>query len=165
MAKVRPRLDSDLPASALLLADVYNHSGYPVQGATNAVGLLTEPLPNHAWVLEVDDLILGHVMIRDKAGQNSESPQWEVSKLFISPKAAGKGYGMMLLQETMNWAKERNLELTLFVLDKDKIAMKLYKKAGWVMTREDIYKWGEGSEMKSYYFAWKSTEKADDIPL
>jgi GNAT superfamily N-acetyltransferase len=41
--RIRPRLPSDLPSCASLLARVYEKDRYPVQGVSNAIGFLSSP--------------------------------------------------------------------------------------------------------------------------
>jgi ribosomal protein S18 acetylase RimI-like enzyme len=48
--KIRPRLPSDLPSSASLLARVYEKDAYPVQGVSHATEFLSSPSTLASWV-------------------------------------------------------------------------------------------------------------------
>jgi GNAT superfamily N-acetyltransferase len=50
---IRPRLPSDLPSSASLLARVYEKDRYPVQGVSNAIEFLSSPSALASWVAVV----------------------------------------------------------------------------------------------------------------
>ena len=49
----RPRLPSDLPSCASLLARVYEKDRYPVQGVSNAIEFLSSPSTLASWVTVV----------------------------------------------------------------------------------------------------------------
>ncbi len=56
-----------------------------------------------------------------------------VGGLAIHPDFAGKGFGVKMMQEIINLAKENNLlRLELSVGSENKLAQKLYKKVGFV---------------------------------
>ena len=52
---IRPRLPSDLPSCASLLARVYEKDRYPVQGVSNAIEFLSPPSTLASWVAVAED--------------------------------------------------------------------------------------------------------------
>lgn len=48
--RIRPRLPTDLPSCASLLARVYEKDRYPVQGVSNAIEFLSSPDALRSWV-------------------------------------------------------------------------------------------------------------------
>jgi GNAT superfamily N-acetyltransferase len=52
---IRPRLPTDLPSSASLLARVYEKDAYPVQGVSNAIEFLSSPSTLASWIAVADE--------------------------------------------------------------------------------------------------------------
>ncbi|MCJ1439528.1 MAG: hypothetical protein MMC23_000007 [Stictis urceolatum] len=159
MATIRHRIPPDLSTCAAVLRRVYAASGYPVQGVGDPTSLLTDPYPDRAWVAEYESAVVGHVAARRFSRDGAEVA--ELYKLFVDPGFEGKGLGRLLVEVVVAWARVEELELELFVLEKDVRAMRLYERLGWERRAERMYHYGSGRESRAfdYFFRVRGGEK------
>lgn len=139
-ARIRPRTENDLPACATVLREVHAKDGYPVEGVDDALGWLTPPGLTAAWVAELDGEIVGHALVsepHDEAAvrlwnKKSDQPVYVLARLFVTPSARGGQLGGKLTEKAMQWAQECGHRLVLDVMEKDRVAIRLYEKLGWL---------------------------------
>ena len=63
---------------------------------------------------------------------NSKDYDYELAKMAVSPKAQGKGVGLLLAESAINWAKKKGAsKIYLESNTKLKPAIKLYEKLGF----------------------------------
>ena len=86
---------------------------------------------------------MGHVVIRQplaylnswvetpKGNSGQIAPTCELGQLFVSPDIEGEGVGLMLTRAALGWARERNLDVILVVLDVTPHAIKFYERLGF----------------------------------
>ena len=169
---IRPRLPSDLPSCASLLARVYAKDSYPVQGVTHAIEFLTSSSTLASWVAveeagkssesalsaegeSSDQKILAHISLSlppptstDPAvilwrSQNSQ-PVAVLERLFVDPTARGQGLAENLIRTVTEEAGKRGLRCVLFALVKDTGAMRLYERVGWKEFGMEMYGYEDG---------------------
>ncbi|MEW1657419.1 GNAT family N-acetyltransferase [Streptomyces sp. NPDC093707] len=131
---IRGRVDGDLGACAAVLAEVHAHSGYPHHWPEEPARWLTPDGLSAAWVAEADGAVLGHAALCGR----------EVSRLYVSPRARGRGLGARLLAAVETEAAVRGLRLVLEVKTSDASAVALYERRGWVRCGTERQVWGEG---------------------
>jgi GNAT superfamily N-acetyltransferase len=175
---IRPRLPSDLPSSASLLARVYEKDAYPVQGVSHAIEFLSSPSTLASWVAEQatasdsappagespDGNILAHISLTlppptstDPAvvlwrSQNPLEPVAVLERLFVDPTARGRGLAERLIRTVTEEAGKRGLRCVLFALVKDVGAMRLYERVGWREFGREMYGYEDGEG------AWREME-------
>jgi len=142
---VRCRRHGDMDECVAMLAEVHTVDGYPTRWPADPQGWLTPENLFGAWVAKGDDGLLGHVALCAAAGDEA-APVWAaasgvpadriaaVSRLFVSPRARGRGLGAVLLAAACAAASARGLSpaLDVVVVGHDRnAAMALYERAGW----------------------------------
>lgn len=147
---IRERTPSDLPALADAICAVYADSGYPVQGVSDPIGLLSCDQQLISFVALVDGQIVGQVSLRATADPGQPV---ELGRLFVHPDAAGVGAGRALLTAAMAHATKTSCRLELEVLAKDQIAERLYQQAGWVQVRTGE-RTAQGKTHQARYYQW-----------
>jgi len=88
----------------------------------NAVGR-----PENTWVLD-DGILRGFAVVRDR----------EIQKLYVDPFFTGRGYGAALLEFAV---REKNAEW-LWALEKNRDALRFYRRYGFLPTGERQYEEG-----------------------
>jgi RimJ/RimL family protein N-acetyltransferase len=170
--EIRPRLHSDLPSCASLLARVHEKDRlYPVQGVSNAIGFLSSPSTLASWVAVAEAFpgsassnnstqdenprILAHISLSlppptstDPAvvlwrSQNSQ-PVAVLERLFVDPAARGQGLAEKLIKTVTEEAGKRGLRCVLFALVKAVGAMRLYERVGWEVFGREMYGYEDG---------------------
>ena len=170
---IRPRLPSDLPSCASLLARVYAKDSYPVQGVTHAIEFLTSSSTLASWVAveeagkssesalsaegeSSDQKILAHISLslppRDSTDPavvlwRSQYPSEGVAvleRLFVDPVARGQGLAEKLIRTVTEAAGKRGCRCVLFALVKDTGAMRLYERVGWKEFGMEMYGYEDG---------------------
>jgi GNAT superfamily N-acetyltransferase len=177
--RIRPRLPTDLPSCASLLARVYEKDRYPVQGVSNAIGFLSSPDALGSWVAVAEESpesassnndnqdgnlsVLAHISLSlprptstDPAvvlwrSQNSQ-PVAVLERLFVDPAARGQGLAEKLMRTVTDEAGKRGLRCVLFALVKDVGAMRLYERVGWKEFGREMYGYEDGEG------AWREME-------
>lgn len=152
--QLRPRQPEDSAACVALLADVHAASGYPLLWPADPTKWLTSDNLLAAWVAVEENTVIGHVVLRGAEDQLS-APAWcaatglapqqlaAVAKLFVAPRARGRGVGAALLAAACAEARQRGLTPVLEVLDHDQSAIALYERLGWHRVASDPVPWAQ----------------------
>lgn len=138
-ARIRPRVENDLPACVTALREVHAKDGYPVEGVDDALGWLTPEGFSAGWVAELDGKVVGHALVSEPQAEEavrlweekSDQPVYVLARLFITPEARGYRLGGKLTETATQWAQERDHRLVLDVMEKDRAAIRLYEDLGW----------------------------------
>lgn len=144
----RARLASDLPVLADALVACHEKWAYPVEGTADPGAWLEPQSLTHAVTGTLDDVPVANVCLQALA-PNSLT----VSRFFVHPQAGGHGVGKAALEASMEWASTRCDVVTLDVLDKDQVAIALYKKLGWRCTGEGTHT-ARGTAYRVFYYEW-----------
>lgn len=75
-----------------------------------------------------------------------------LGRLFVDPDVRGRGVGTGLVEVAGEWAKGVGVRLLLVVLEKDKVARRMYERLGWEMLGEDVYD-DRGREYAAFVYA------------
>jgi GNAT superfamily N-acetyltransferase len=138
---IRVRRPNELDACTAVLADVHAAEGYPRYWPADPHAWLTPSLLLQAWVAVVAGVVVGHVALCE--AEDDTAAAWRlasgipatrlavVSRLFIAPKARGRGLGTGLLHVACAAAVASRLRPALEVLDHDRAAIALYERVGW----------------------------------
>ena len=135
--KIREVIKPDNPHLAIIIRGVLKEMKVPTKGTAYADKELDNMYQAYSvprskyFVVEFRDQILGGagIMRLNKGAKNV----CELQKMYLHPKARGKGIGSNLLKLCLSFARENNfslcyLETMPYMLD----AQKLYKKNGFV---------------------------------
>ncbi|WP_432882062.1 N-acetyltransferase family protein [Kribbella sp. CA-245084] len=133
---IRERRDEDLPACVEILRAVHERAGYPINWPADPELWLTPKDALGIWVAIDGEQVVGHVVLT-AAGAGAE-----VERLFVDPKATGRGIGRQLLQHCVTAAAAANRDLALEVVDNRGAAVHLYRNAGWLETGRTPIDWG-----------------------
>lgn len=140
--KIRARRDDDLPRLVEALAHVAWADGYPSRWPHDPAAWLRSRDLVGAWVVERDDAMVGHVVLRRPHGEvpvtlwcaatgQHENRCAVVVRLFVVPAARGAGLGHALLATAHQEAARRGLHPVLDVVDTNRSAVRLYDRLGW----------------------------------
>lgn len=154
---VRAREPSDLPALITVLESVYQSDGYPVDGVANAASFLSPPGLFSAWVVTVNDIIVGHALVAEPAPGDMAVTAWArqggdparvavLNRLFVDSRARVKGLGKLLVQTAVAWATANGKRLVLEVLEDRKAAAAIYESLGWRRIGEGVHDDGNGGQ-------------------
>ena len=82
-----------------------------------------------------------------------------LGRLFVHPSARGAGVATQLIEAAAAEASGRAgiTRLVMFALVKDRDAIRLYRKLGWVHYGTAVYRWGDGQQMSAECFASPET--------
>lgn len=155
MVKVRSRRDSDTNAIVKVLDAVYQKDAYP-QGTNDYRKFVTQGL-QQAWVAELEGEIVGHVAIAAPDPSDLAIQLWHeqrqdddgivlVKRLFVAPKARGRGAASSLLEAASAWSEDSGVKLILWTLVKDVAAIELYRRLGWAQFGTGTFHFGEHRE-------------------
>ena len=134
---IRVRRAADLPECVAALRAVHDADGYPLNWPADPYRWLDPPMLRRAWVAEAG-AITGHVAVQ----QAGDAGAAEVSRLFVTPAGRRRSIGRALLQQAVRWAVERELWLTLSVVDGHRSgAVAFYESAGWRYTHSTTADW------------------------
>ena len=135
--KIREVIKPDNPHLAIIIRGVLKEMKVPTKGTAYADKELDNMYQAYSvprskyFVVEFDDQILGGagIMQLNKEAENI----CELQKMYLHPKARGKGVGSNLLKLCLSFARENNfslcyLETMPYMLD----AQELYRKNGFV---------------------------------
>jgi len=85
-----------------------------------------------------NDNFLGGIVLRKKLDLNKVSFTWWIYNVYVREEYRGKGYGEILLNQTYDILKKKGIKRVLLkVGKKNKIAINLYKKHGFLKKSED----------------------------
>ena len=134
--KIREVIRSDNPHLAIVIRRVLKEMKVPLKGTAYADRELDNMYQAYSiprsiyFVVQFNDQILGGagIMPLNKGAKNT----CELQKMYLDPKARGKGVGTNLLELCLSFARKNNfslcyLETMPYMLD----AQKLYKKNGF----------------------------------
>ena len=134
--KIREVIRSDNPHLAIVIRRVLKEMKVPLKGTAYADRELDNMYQAYSiprsiyFVVQFNDQILGGagIMPLNKGAKNI----CELQKMYLDPKARGKGVGTNLLELCLSFARENNfslcyLETMPYMLD----AQELYKKNGF----------------------------------
>jgi GNAT superfamily N-acetyltransferase len=161
--EVRLRTSGDLNTIGKVLEQVYETSGYPVEGVPDPISFITPPNTLCAWTATISNRIVGHAMVTAAKSGDPTVIAWlktggradqvaVLQRLFVDPSAKGNGIGKKLTVTATQWAASRSLRLTLLVLEKDRTAIRLYESLGWQRMGVTEYENAEGEKFKSYTY-------------
>ena len=135
--KIREVIRSDNPHLAIVIRRVLKEMKVPLKGTAYADRELDNMYQAYSiprsiyFVVQFNDQILGGagIMPLNKGAENI----CELQKMYLDPKARGKGVGTNLLELCLSFARENNfslcyLETMPYMLD----AQELYRKNGFI---------------------------------
>lgn len=136
---IRPRRDADLDACVALLAAVHAADSYPTWWPADPRGWLSPAPLIGSWVAERPAELAGHVALCGARCEGNPAP-WTghtgldegdlgvIARLFVAPKARGRGLGVRLVDVACAEARRRGLHPVLNVLESDRAAVALYDR-------------------------------------
>ncbi len=141
-AVIRPRHDSDLDDLVDGLAQVAATDGYPDRWPDDPAGWLRPADALQAWVAQLGDAVVGHVVLRQGRAQgpvrlwcttSGEHPAScaVLSRLFVVASARGHRVGRALVEVAAGYAAEHALRPLLDVAETNAAAVRLYRRLGW----------------------------------
>lgn len=128
---IRTRELADLDGCVAALASVHESGGYPTNWPADPARWLTPSGAIHGWAGACDGSIIGHAVLRLPSFSTVSQSAVELSRLFVTPAARRKGIGAALMQATMRWAADKDLDLQLEVADRLQAARALYERSGF----------------------------------
>lgn len=161
---VRPRRATDLPQLAEVLRKVHALDGYPVEGVADAESWLQSTNELAAWVATRGGEPVGQIMVArpqddDAApamfsGRHPNEGVAVLGRLFVSPDARGNSLAEHLMKAAKIYADTQGLVLVLDVMLKDKAAIHLYERLGWVSLGEveHVHSGGIVEPARAYYW-------------
>lgn len=161
---VRPREERDLDACARLLVAVHAHDGYPVEGVADPRGWLALGDQGQAWVAAAGERIVGHIGLGPDADDGAAAAwkAWNgrdghrvasISRLFVAPGARRHGVARALMARAAEAARVRDWALVLDVMEKDRAAIRLYERTGWVRIGKLPHEFGGGKRVPALVYA------------
>lgn len=141
--EIRPFVPADLEALAVVLKQVHEIDGYPVEGVKEPMAWLQVDNSVAQWTALSDGRPVGHVSIsrptrHDSAPSQfiSHNPEREnrirvVGRLFVAPSARRLGVADGLMGQAEAYGKNARSVLVLDVMEKDQAAIRLYERRGW----------------------------------
>jgi ribosomal protein S18 acetylase RimI-like enzyme len=131
------------------LAVVHATDGYPSRWPADPYAWL---LPDaEAWVAELDGAVVGQALL--KTGRDPGTAL--LGRLFVTPAGRGHRFGERLIAAALAAAAERELAVTLEVVDSGTAAIALYRRLGWQHTGTGPAPWlrPEDEPLTVHYFA------------
>jgi ribosomal protein S18 acetylase RimI-like enzyme len=155
---IRPFEDADLHGAASALVEVHATDGYPVEGIEDPRNWLRSDDVIAAWVAESEGEIVGHVAVMKPHGEDAvrmwieqsgddEKDVAVLARLFVVREARRRATGEKLMKAATDYAQRSQLRLVLDVMTKDRAAMRLYERLGWVKIGEAKHRYGNGHEI------------------
>jgi ribosomal protein S18 acetylase RimI-like enzyme len=90
--------------------------------------------------------VVGHVVlttvIDPAVDDQPQVERLEVERLYVDPRATGRGIGRQLLAHCVTTAADAGRTLSLEVVDNRGAAVHLYRRAGWTETGRTPIDWG-----------------------
>jgi GNAT superfamily N-acetyltransferase len=141
-AVVRPRETRDLDRLAEVLTRVHAADGYPVEGVTDPHAWLQPPRALASWTAEVDEEPVGNITLVSAQASDDAAAVWQTKtgedldriaipvRLFVDPDHRGHGAASGLMAAAHAYATERGRLMVFDVMEKDKLAIRLYEMVG-----------------------------------
>ncbi|MBB5783527.1 GNAT family N-acetyltransferase [Nonomuraea jabiensis] len=127
--EIRDRTPDDLDACTKALAEVQAGDRYPVDWPRDPARWLTPDGLIGAWIAVEAGAVLGHVAL---------TRDMEVTRLFVTPAARGRGLAARLL-DTVRAAAEAPLKLE--VSSEGTAAIAFYERSGWRRVGSSRARW------------------------
>jgi ribosomal protein S18 acetylase RimI-like enzyme len=158
MVVVRERTADDVDACVDVLHKVHANEGYP-RGTNDLRSFITHPGIRKAWVAIKEEEVVGHLAISEPLPKDLAIMKWReqhpgevsvalVQRLYVLPAARKNGVAVSLLEAAVSHAHSVNLRLVLFVLLANEGAIRLYRRLGWEVYGNDIFRFGETQEQE-----------------
>jgi GNAT superfamily N-acetyltransferase len=149
---IRARRDADLNACADLVREVHSRDRYPRFLPADIARFLNPPDQFGCWIADLNGEVAGHVALvarglpatMEIAASALGRPADElavVARLFVSPRARGRGAGRLLLNAATAEARSRGLHPVLDVDIELPAAIALYESAGWTRAGQLTVRW------------------------
>ncbi len=162
--QIRARTDADVPECAALLREVYALDGYPVEGVADAEGWMYPVGLMTAFVAGETGGLLGHAAVCEPNGDAAvemlvaqtgaaESEIAVLARLFVGPKARGRGVGRMLGEAALAYAAEKRLRAVFDVMEKDRTAISMYERMGCVLLGRTLHHIAGGRTIPALCYA------------
>ncbi|WP_435202201.1 GNAT family N-acetyltransferase [Janibacter sp. GS2] len=153
--EIRPTVAADIKGLADALIQVHSTDGYPVEGVDNPQAWLHLPAALGQWTALLDGNPVGHFGIT-RPGQGDAAPAMLAAsegmslddiavlvRLFVAPAARGRSLGREMVEKAEEMARAMGLRLTLDVMEKDRDAISLYERQGWVALGSFSHTYGD----------------------
>ena len=149
---IRVRRDADLSVCADLVREVHSRDRYPRFLPADVTQFLNPPDQFGCWIADLDGEVGGHVALvarglpatMEIAASALGSPADRlavVARLFVAPRARGRGVGRLLLNAAIAEARSRHLHPVLDVDIELSAAIALYESAGWTRAGQLTVRW------------------------
>jgi GNAT superfamily N-acetyltransferase len=161
---VRPRQESDADGLIAIAKLVHEQDGYPpyLPGG-DFEALLFERETLDAWVVDIDDHVVGQVALHPRTGRRAMELAEEalgvpaerlgvVARLFVTPPCRGMGVGRALLETAAGEATARGLHPILDVATHLQDAVRLYERCGWVRAGEVTLQFPDGTTLNEFVY-------------
>jgi GNAT superfamily N-acetyltransferase len=141
-ATVRPRERRDLDALAEVLVRVHAVDGYPVEGVADPHSWLHPARELGSWTAELGGKPVGHISLVAADASDDAAAVWHSTthgdldriaipvRLFVDPDHRGHGAASRLMSAASAYATHQGRVLVFDVMEKDKIAIRLYEMMG-----------------------------------
>ena len=138
-----------MPACVAALAEVHAADGYPMHWPADPVRWLRPDV--EGWVAELDGAVVGQALLEP----GDEPGTAVLGRLFVAPAGRGYRFGERLIAAALAAAVERDLTVTLEVVDTGTAAIALYRRLGWRHTGSGPASWlrPEDEPTVVHYFA------------
>ena len=160
---IRPRRDSDLAACAGLVREVHALDRYPRFLPEDLSSFLGAPGVYSCWVAGHSGDVAGHVALLPRgvpsaleiASNALGRPADQlavIARLFVCPRARGKGARRLLLETATAEALSRGLWPVLDVDTDLAPAIALYESSGWVRAGTVTVRFRDGNFLDEYVY-------------
>jgi GNAT superfamily N-acetyltransferase len=160
---IRPRRDGDIAACADLVREVHALDHYPRFLPGDLRSFLVPPATYGSWVADQNGEVVGHIAllphgvrsaleIASSALGRPADQLAVVARLFVSPRARGKGAGRRLLDTATAEAISRGLWPVLDVDADLAPAIALYESRGWARAGMVTVRFSDGHSLNEYVY-------------
>jgi GNAT superfamily N-acetyltransferase len=145
-----------------VLSRVHATSGYPTNWPADPARWLTPSGLIEAWVAGTEEIqVAGHAIVSKSPEPAGGRLAVEFGRLFVDPAARRQGVAQVLIQQAMDWAADRDLDLMLWVTDQLTPARTLYTSAGFTHTGTEVASWTtpDGGPVTVHRYDWIQDER------
>lgn len=166
---IRLRTTDDLDDCERLARCVHRVDGYPPYLPDGDIGrFIRSPEALHAWVAEIDDEIVGHVVLNDRSSEpvmalasamtgRERHSLVVVARLLVAPDARRKAVGRALLLTAAQAGARMGRRPILDVATRFSAAIALYKACGWSCAGEVTVSFPDGTSIREAVFVAPAT--------
>lgn len=133
--QVRAARVEDVPALVALMAEFYEEGGYPLPreaAARTFTALLDDPRLGRVWVVEVDHVPTGYVVLTFGFSMEYGGLRGFVDDFFVRSSARGRGLGRVALETVKDTCRELGVRALLVeAAPAGHPARRLYTRAGF----------------------------------